>query len=96
MIATQKVINEARRIASEKFGSNVLDVRVSETEDMQGAPALSIDLVVANFDPRLYASADTSELVRALILFLRSKGDERFPFVHFATHDELAASAGND
>lgn len=96
MINTQIIAKEARRIASEKFGSGVLDVRVSDTDDMDGEPALSVDLIVSEFDPKLYASAQTSEIVRSLILFLRSKGDPRFPFLHFATRDELAASSVND
>jgi hypothetical protein len=96
MVAAQLIAKEVRRISSEKLGAGVLDVRVFDKYDMDGQPALSVEIVVSEFDPRLYGSARTSDLVRSLILFLRSKGDQRFPFLHFATREELADSNAND
>lgn len=96
MISAQAITKEARRIASEKFGDGVLDVRIIETDDMDGEPALSVELIVSEFDPKLYAASRTSEIVRSLILYLRSKGDPRFPFLHFVTRDELAEPAASN
>lgn len=96
MVSTKIIADEAHRIAHEKFGGGLLGVTVTNADDADGEPALNVELEVAEFDPKLYASSQTSEIVRSLILFLRERGDGRFPFLHFATRDELAAPANDD
>jgi hypothetical protein len=86
----------AREAARKHFcAEDILDIRVTDTRDMDGAPALDITTVIGSEDVAStpYAAVNTlTDLHDALL----AEGDERFPFVHYATPEDLQCSDDDD
>jgi hypothetical protein len=97
MLTTSAIAAEAARAARNLLGPQVVqDVLVRDISDEDGEQALEINFIVGNFSPEALSFSKRSELVRGLVHFLRAKGDNRFPFAHFATTKEMSEAASDD
>jgi len=91
MIDIEKVSQIAGDAAKANLGSqNVLRVESEPTTDWEGDEALSLLIVIA---PGVAESANDNAFLNILAQIsdrLLDAGEERFPFVHYATEEELA------
>jgi hypothetical protein len=82
----------ARSIADKHISaSNVIEVRVADTVDLDGKAALDITIVLA--DESVAATMPPGAALSALTDLhdmLLSEGDSRFPFVHYGTPQDNA------
>jgi hypothetical protein len=93
MLKVDDVEREAEDVAKKNFGAqNVVRVMVKPMVDLDGDDAWRVTIVI---DPRIVDSVSGDSVLDNLIEIhnrLALKGEERLPFVEFATEEELAES----
>jgi len=91
MIDLDKISQIARDAAKANLGSqNVVRVESEPTSDWAGDEALNLLIVIA---PGVANTAKDNAFLKTLSQIsdqLLDAGEERFPFVHYATEEELA------
>jgi hypothetical protein len=88
------VIDIARQVATANLGSgNFTDVRSAPTVDLDGHDALQITIVLTSESTASSITGDAAlNTLTQIHEGLRNVGDERFPFITFATETELTQS----
>ena len=90
MLQLDEIAREAEQIAKKNFGTqNVVRVIVEPMVDLDGDDAWRVLIVI---EPRLVDSISGDAVLDNLVEIhnrLAEKGEERLPFVEFATEKEL-------
>ncbi len=93
MLQPDAIAREAEKVAKKNFGAeNVLRVMVEPMVDLDGDDAWRVTIVI---DPKIVESISGDAVLDNLVQIhnrLWEEGEERLPFVEFATEAELAES----
>jgi hypothetical protein len=85
------------RMARQKFRDLVIDARVQNDVDLDGAECLRITLILKSARALASRGDQLGELTLAVADVLNRQGDPRFPYLRFATRAELKElDGGND
>jgi len=98
MLGIDRITKIARDVAREKLGENrVADVRVEPMVDWVGDEGLHVLIVLHPFAvEQLKDGEEIGSERREFRQRLLRAGEERFPFIHYATTAELAAHADSE
>lgn len=98
MIAHDKIRGIVRNIATANLGSaNVRDFLSEPTTDLDGNEALRITIVLASESSAAAMTGDA--ILNTLVQVhdeLLKEGDQRFPFIRYATVEDLQASVDDE
>lgn len=79
-------------LAREKLGSKVKDVVIQDDRDSEGRPSLRITIILrARWSAALPGSV-LAEISLSVIDYLSKQNDDRYPYTHYMTAREFAAS----
>ncbi|MES1990536.1 MAG: hypothetical protein V4441_06255 [Pseudomonadota bacterium] len=92
MLTNAEIQNVVMSIAKQQLGeSAVSKIKINEDSDLDGKDSLRITIVVKDSKTKLPGDK-LSKIKIAVIDFLQSKGDFRFPYTHYSTTAELRAA----
>ncbi|MGB8364710.1 MAG: hypothetical protein ACLQUZ_05640 [Rhizomicrobium sp.] len=86
----------ALKIARPKLKDWVVDALIEDDTDLDDRPCLRVTIVLKPGKSLLSRGQQTGEIRLALLDFMREQGDERRPFVHYATRAELEELANEE
>lgn len=92
MLTLSQLQNGILEIARKHLGDAVKRVKVAEDADLDGKDSLRITIVVRSGDIKL-SGTNLGKIKIDVIDFLQAKGDQRFPYTHYATEAELRSLA---
>jgi hypothetical protein len=98
MLAIDRITEIARDVAREKLGAGrVADVRVEPMVDWVGDEGLHVLIVLHPFAvEQLKDGQEIGTERREFRRRLQRAGEDRFPYIHYATTAELAAHADSE
>jgi hypothetical protein len=98
VITHDEIRGIVRNIATANLGSaNVRDFLSESTTDVEGSAALKITIVLASESSAAAMSGDA--ILNTLVQIhdeLLKEGDQRFPFIRYATKEDLQASVDDE